>query len=68
MQGAAGEAAVAAGGNRLLAKPKGKGFALLPHPGQEPAQLGHHGGAVSRRDKGVGGAWLAKPIMASHSS
>jgi hypothetical protein len=51
MQGAAGEAAVRQVGiDRRQAE--GQGFALLPHPGHEPAQLGHHGGAVARHGKG----------------
>jgi hypothetical protein len=50
MQRAAGEAA----GRQVgidCRQAEGQGFALFPHPGHEPAQLGHHGGAVSRHGK-----------------
>jgi hypothetical protein len=50
MQGAAAEATFRQmridGG-----KAQGKGFALLPHPGHEPAQLCHHGGAVTHQGR-----------------
>jgi len=62
MQGAAGEAAVGQVGIDCP-QAEGQGFALLPHSGHEPAQFGHHGGAVSRRGKGGWpGHGCAKPI------
>jgi hypothetical protein len=66
MQGAAGEAAVRQVGIDCP-QAEGQGFALLPHPGHEPAQLGHHGGAVLRHGMGGGLGHGAKPIL-SHVS
>ena len=56
MQRAAGEAAVWQVGIDGR-QAEGQAFALLPHPGHEPAQLGHHGGAVSRHGKGGWPCW-----------
>jgi hypothetical protein len=71
MQRAAGEATVRQVGIDGR-QAQGQGFALLPHPGHEPAQFGHHGGAVSRHGKGgwpglVGPSHgCAKPILAEN--
>jgi hypothetical protein len=62
MQSAAGEAAVRQVGIDCP-QAEGQGFALHPHPGHEPAQLGHHGGAVSRHGKDGGLGHGAKPIL-----
>jgi hypothetical protein len=62
MQGAAGEAAVRQVGIDGR-QAEGQGFALFPHPGHEPAQLGHHGSTVARHGKGGGlgrVGWLCK--------
>jgi hypothetical protein len=56
VQRAAGEAAVRQMGIDCR-QAEGQGFALLSHPGHEPAQFGHHGRAVSRHRKG---GWLGQ--------
>ena len=66
MQSAAGEAAVRQMGIDGR-QAEGQGFALLPHPGHEPAQLRHHGGAVLHHGMGGGLGHGAKPIL-SHVS
>jgi hypothetical protein len=67
MQSAAGEAAIRQVGIDCP-QAEGQGFALLPHPGHEPAQLRHHGGAVSRHGMGGGLGHGAKPILSHVSS
>jgi hypothetical protein len=62
MQGTAGEAAAGQVGIDCR-QAKGQGFAQFSRPGQQAAQLCHHGGAVARRGKGRGLGHGATPIL-----